>query len=223
MDPGAEAGASAGPRNPASERAHWDGEERTKGEEKKGSLGGVWSVGLEAEESDQQPTGGEGEHSLTPPAAGRGSKRAARVSAGRVKSRKAAARLGVTGDLRSAAGSPCSSPASLRTWAGRGRWWAPNRMEASDPVVCGNPRFFEARPGNRHVAQGRVQGQAMSRQPCLFQAGCSRDRLGCQPYLYGLFPASAGPGPLLSPRLHLACLLWRPWEPKKSQPGCRGW
>lgn len=82
--------------------------------------------------------------------------------------------------------------------------------------------IFEAWPGSLHVGQSRVQGQAMSREPSLFQAGCGRDRLGCQPYLYGLFPAPAGPGPLLSPWLHLACLLWRPWE-QKSQPGCRGW
>lgn len=52
------------------------------------------------------------------------------------------------------------------------------------------------------------------------------DQPGCQPYLYGLFPASAGPGLFLSPRLHLAYLLCealvsrermsRPWDGEVS-------
>lgn len=45
----------------------------------------------------------------------------------------------------------------------------------------------------------------MSIESGLFKAGCGRDRLGCQPYLYGLFPAPAGPRLAPAPFYLLSC------------------
>lgn len=139
---------------------------------KKGILDGGGSSGDLAEKEKRSAT--RWRRRRTPRNSGGGCRRAAGSSALRVKSRrKAPAWFWVTRDLRGAAGSRCSWPCEPPHLGREGRLigthigWNPNRMEGSALAkTLPESWIFEVLRGNQHVAQGWVQGQATSREPC---------------------------------------------------------
>lgn len=128
----------------ASIGACWGREERPKGQGKKGKLNGS----LEAEGSDPQPDGREGERRVTL-STGLGGQPAQHRQDEELQGRCWA--LG-DGDLRSAAGSPCSwtlrPPHLGRALVGAQNEWKPVHLPGPCSIpVCENPGFSKLTRG----------------------------------------------------------------------------